>query len=370
MVRFKLASRIAAFCIATMLCVAACANGAPGGGGDAGGSGSAPGEFVDGVLQPLADGFPKSPLTIVVPDAAGSDDGLYARAIKEAASSMSPVDIRVVDRPDFGTYGSWEALRWMEDQRGANDGYYALASVIPGSTFDLLTTRVGPDLGVTVETMNMVGITEQVPFFIVSRTGAPWGDSFESMLQWARENPEQLRHITIDPGSQVNMAMAAYAHDADISIKTSVGGGLAEVLTAIGAGSGDVAVTLPGQVSAFLDSGRIEVLSCTGSVNPCPGPWPALPNAATVLGVDGDEFGSQRGLSVTEGTPVEHREWLATLLQAVAEDEAFRKTREQTTPGLAHAWLDHDQSLQVANDALVSGKDILGPLGLLQEGAK
>ena len=56
-----------------------------------------PGEFVKGVLQPLADGFPNKPITIIVVDEPGSRDGIYARTMQEACRGISPVDILVSD---------------------------------------------------------------------------------------------------------------------------------------------------------------------------------------------------------------------------------------------------------------------------------
>ena len=45
----------------------------------ASGASAQPGEFVKGVLQPLADGFPNKAITLIVVDDPGSRDGIYAR---------------------------------------------------------------------------------------------------------------------------------------------------------------------------------------------------------------------------------------------------------------------------------------------------
>ena len=72
-------------------------------------------EFKDGVLQPLPSGWPNSPITLLNPDEAGSPDGLYTRTAVEAIRKVSPVKIEILDRSDFGTYGTWEALQWMSE---------------------------------------------------------------------------------------------------------------------------------------------------------------------------------------------------------------------------------------------------------------
>lgn len=324
-------------------------------------------EFVDGVLQPLNDGFPNSPLTIVVADSAGSDDGMYARQIQNAAASLSPVEIRVVDRPDFGVYGSWEGIRWMADQRGGTDGLFLEVVTIPGSTFDLITTPVTAELGVTVDSMNVVGITENVPYTVFTRADAPWGNDLAEMMTWAEDNPGELRYVSIGQGSGPDMAMTLYLNHVGVEVNTSVGGDLVESITAVAAGSGDVGVTLPGQIPPFLDSGRIEVVSCSGNISPCVGPWPEVDNAASILGIENDPFTTNRGLAVPEEVPDEHREWLEALLKAVADDEEFVAAREAVTPGIAHVWVGHDEADELMRDGIEIGRDLLEPLGLIHE---
>lgn len=56
-------------------------------------------EWKDGVLQPLADGFPNQPITLINVDDAGTNSGIYVRALQEAIKDMSPVEIRISDEP-------------------------------------------------------------------------------------------------------------------------------------------------------------------------------------------------------------------------------------------------------------------------------
>jgi len=65
-----------------------------------------PGEFVKGILQPLADGFPKRPIMLINVDDPGTRDGIYARTFQQALKSISPVPILVSDEPapNFGTF--------------------------------------------------------------------------------------------------------------------------------------------------------------------------------------------------------------------------------------------------------------------------
>jgi tripartite-type tricarboxylate transporter receptor subunit TctC len=323
----------------------------------------------DGKLQPLKDGFPRSPLSIVVVDEAGSDDGIYARQVIDAASAFSPVDIKVLDRPEFGsTYGAWEALDWISDQRGGDEGYMTAVVTLPGSTIDLLATPVANDLGVTMESLNTVALTESVPYVVVSRAGAPWGDSFEQMLAYAKANPGKVKYISRGPGAGPDLALNNYADLAGVEFNTSVGGSHSEINTVLGAGAGDIAVTLPGAASPFVQDGKVVLLTCTGNANPCSANWgKEQPNAASLLGIENDPWGSTRGLVAAQGIPESHRLWLEALVNKATESEEFVKART-SIPGVGMAHLNKEQALELQKAAYGTAYDILDHLGQLAPG--
>ena len=326
--------------------------------------------FVDGKLQPLKDGFPKSSLSFVVVDEAGSDDGIYARQLQAAAAAIAPVDIKVLDRPEFGsTYGAWEALDWIKDQRGGDEGYMMAVVTLPGSTIDLLATPVAKDLGVSMESLNTVGLTESVPYIIVTRADAPWGESFEDMLAYAKDHPGEVKYISRGPGAGPDLAMNNYAELAGVEFNTSVGGAHSEINTAIGAGAGDIAVTLPGAASPFIQDGKVLLLTCTGNSDPCAANWGTeQPNAASVLGIDNDPWGSGRGLVAAQDIPESHRLWLEALVDAASDDAGFIKERT-SIPGVGMLKLDKAGALELQKAAYKIAYKILGGLGQLTPGA-
>jgi tripartite-type tricarboxylate transporter receptor subunit TctC len=355
---------------ATVALLSGCASGSGAGGSDAPADESETPTFEDGVLQPLSDGFPNGPLSLVVVDEAGSDDGIYARQLQEAAAKVAPVDIKVLDRPEFGsTYGAWEALDWIADQRGGDQGQLMAVVTLPGSTIDLLATPVAKDLGVSMESLNTVMLTESVPYVIVSRADAPWGESFEEMLAYAKENPGEVRYISRGPGAGPDLAMNNYTDIAGVELNASVGGSHAEINTALGANAGDVAVTLPGAASPFIQDGKVVLLTCTGNADPCAANWgTAQPNAASVVGgIDSDPWGSNRGLVTAQDIPESHRLWLEALVDAASEDPDFIKARE-SIPGVGLVKLDKAGALELQKTAYDTAYDILERLGQLAPG--
>ncbi len=347
--------------------------GCAGGGAPATDDGFAPDDeelvFVDGVLQPLSDGFPSSQLRFIVVDEAGSNDGIYARNLAEAAKPFSPVDIAVEDRPEFGsTYGAWEAIDWASQQRGGDEGYYSVVVTIPGATIDLIATPVGVDLGVGIEDMNTTLLTESVPYVFVTRKDAPWGTDFAAMLEYSKTN--EVKYISRGPGSGPDLSMQYYANIAGATFNTSVGGSHDEILTAIGAGVGDIAVTLPGAASPFVQDGTVEFMTCSGSENPCAANWGTdVPNAATFLGIDGDTWGTNRGMAPPAGIPESHHRWLEALMLAAVDTDSFIEARS-SIPGTGLVKIRREESFEVARTAYTLAFDLLEELGQVSPGVE
>jgi tripartite-type tricarboxylate transporter receptor subunit TctC len=321
------------------------------GSGDDGGGGA-------DTIKKLDDGFPKQPITILVADEPGSDDSIFAHQMQEVADKYSPVDVRVLDRPDFGTYGAWEAVVWQSTQPGGDDGNVVQVVDAPGSGFDLLVTPVAQDLGVSFKSLNLVGLAETAPYLVISKPDAPWGDSLEEMFQWGRDNPGELRYISRGPGGSATLGMAQYMQKEGVTAKTTVGGPHPEQNTSIAAGEADIAVTLAGQIAPFID--KVVVLGCTGMTNPCEGPWGSVPSVASVIGLDDDPFAAGRSLAVPEAVSDEHRDWLADLFAAITSDPEFVEARS-SIPGMTPAFVGHDEvearqlaGLRIARDLMES----------------
>ena len=155
-------------------------------GASEGAGGSACGVTVNanGGLDPLADGFPNQPITLISIDDPGAPDGVYALTLKSVIEENQLTDqrITVVDRPDFGTYGTWEGLDFINKDPAGQEGYILAIATIPGATVDLLATDVVKALGAKIENLNIIQSTEYVPYVMTSRKDAPWGNDVGKMI--------------------------------------------------------------------------------------------------------------------------------------------------------------------------------------------
>ena len=333
---------------------------------------------ADGSLAPLADGFPNKALTIINIDDAGAPDGIYGLALKATIEENKLTDQRVtvVDRPDFGTYGTWEGLEFMNGSAAGKDGYVMAIATIPGATVDLLATDVVTALGASIEKLNVVLATEYVPYAMTSRKNAPWGNKIGDMIKYAQDHPGELKYISRGPGSGLDFAFSNYRQIAaraagypegqdGIPVEVVIGGSHAEINSVLGAGEGDIAMTLSDVAQQFYDDGAVEVLTFSGNA-PAPAPF-AVQTMAEFFGPEllpSDPWGQNRVLFGSSDIPECHYSWLVKLVEAAVATDQFIAQR-QTVPGLTLGNLTREEVWELSNVARVAACPILKAAGLL-----
>lgn len=322
-------------------------------------------KWVDGKLQPLSDGWPNEPLTMFVIDAPGTTDSIFATAIVKATEGKSPVPIRIEHRPDFSTYSTWEAQAWMIKQGAqADSGNMMIVYTAPGNIVDLIATDMKTEAGVDLDDITYVNMVEELPYMIVQRSDAPWGDTLDDMVKYSRENPDKIRWIGGDPGAGQTAAMRWYMSKLDFNARLIVGGDSGERALAVASGDGDITASPPDVVLPHYQGDKLEVLMVGGDVSPAP--WDKVPSAKS-LGIENDPWGTKRGLQVSTAVPEDHRAWLEELFREAAKDEAFIANR-QTVPGLVLSYKGgeevkqymlnaYDQALPIMQASGVSWKD-------------
>ena len=318
-------------------------------------------EYVGSELQPLPDGFPNQPISLLVLDEPGSSDGVYARHMQEALRDISPVPIEVLDRGEVGTYPTWEALGWTLDQPGGDQGYYPIVVVLPGSVLDLHTVPIERDLGVTLDDLNFVITTEVTPYVVTSRKDAPWGSSFAEFVEYAKAHPGEVKYLSRSPGSGGYVAMERYMELQGIELDKRVGGSHNEIQSAIGAGVADVGITQVETALTHFEAGRIEVLLMSGD-NPAGPPWEGVPSAAEA-GMPGEPWAQNRGFAVNSSVPDLHRDWLFEAFRAAAQTDEFKANRERL-PGTVLVELNHEQTMDLAERAREISEPVIRKLGI------
>lgn len=279
-------------------------------------------------IAPLADGFPNRPIVLMVIDEPGSADSVYASQIAEAASRISPQPVVVEHRVDFTNFGTWEGIAWIRDQGEiGSEGYITYVLTLPDAMVDMAAIDIEEMTGQTVDDLNPVIATERVPFFLIQRADAPWGDTLAEFVAHAQANPGTVRHITGGPGGGMDAAMRFWLGNLGVTVNDIIGGNPGERALAVASGEGDITASPPDVLRPHFDAGRVELVLGAGDAS-FPAPWEAVPSSAS-LGMENDPFLQTRTIAVAPEVSDEHRDWLYRLFSAAAQDPAYVAQRQQ-----------------------------------------
>jgi tripartite-type tricarboxylate transporter receptor subunit TctC len=314
------------------------------------------GEFKDGILQPLANGFPNRPLTIVLADEAGSREGVWAVNMQSALKEVSPVEV-VISYEEGPTFGTWFTIGDVMNREGGNDGYYLIGMTVPGMTADLVVEPITEETGMTVDDINPVIVTETIPYVGVQRKNAPWGKTFADMVKYAKENPGKVTYISNQVGSGNDIAMEWVAYELGITFNKIPAESSGAQAASMGAGEGDWALTQAPQALQLVQADKVDVTFVTGAS--IPAMWKDYTNIVTAeqVGLPSNPFGIMQGFLVPKTVPDEHREWLYKLVEAAANTDTY-KEREKTVPGLTIRIMTHDE----ANEAKLKVLEYVDPV--------
>ena len=300
----------------------------------ASGASAQPGEFVKGVLQPLADGFPNKPITLIVVDEPGSRDGIYARTMQEALKGISPVPILVSDE-EVAQGGTFYKMTDLEKRPGDNQGYYPFVFDAWGASIDPLMEPVKEETGKDVSDVQFIILTESIPYWVLQTKTAPWGSTWADAVKYVKANPGKVKYGSSGPGSGTDIACSFILDKAGIldSMKKVTSKNTAEASKNIAAGAGDLGCSYTQMIMPHFEAGRVTLLMWTGPR--VPSPWDKDPNVVTweKAGIAKGVLGSLIGFGVNKGVPMSHVDWLFKLFKAAAATELYKK-RETTYAGL------------------------------------
>jgi tripartite-type tricarboxylate transporter receptor subunit TctC len=244
---------------------------------------------------------------------------------------------------------------------------------------DLLATDVVAALGASIENLRIVLSTEYVPYTMTSRKGAPWGNDIGAMIKYAQDHPGELKYISRGPGSGLDLAFSNYRQIAakaagypegqdGIPVTEVIGGSHQEINAVLGAGEGDIAMTLSDVGKQFYDDGAVEVLTFSGNA-PAPAPF-TVKTMAQFFGPEllpSDPWGQNRTLFLSTDVPECHQAWLVQMVELAVATDGF-KTQRNTVPGLTLQHLDQQQMWDLSHVAYDGACPILKAAELIDPG--
>lgn len=273
--------------------------------------------------------FPRRPITVVVPFAAGGIADLTVRTLAPALAERVGQPVIVDNRPSAGAIVATEAV-----VRAAPDGHTLLllsnANAVAVSLFRKLPYDVQRDLA------PVAGIGAfDLGLFV--RAEAP-ERTLADFLARARTRPGAPTIGTISPGSTQHLAAELFKTAAGIDALVVPYKASPAVLTALRGGEIDLAFEILGPMLPQVGAGAVRALAVTGARRN-----PALPQVPTVqeAGVEGYQVASWNALAAPAATPAAviaklNEAVRAALAQpALAQKLAALGVRAQATDGQA-----------------------------------
>lgn len=313
-------------------------------------------------LEPLPDGFPNREIVLLVIDEPGSADSLFASQLAEAASKISPQPVVVQHRLDFTNFGTWEGIAWIEDQGDiATEGYITFVLTLPDAMVDMAAIDIESSTGMTADDLNPVIATERVPFMLIQREDAPWGDTIEDFVAHAKENPDSIRHITGGPGGGMDAAMRYWLDGLGVTVRDVIGGNPTERALAVASGEGDVTAAPPDVLLPHYEAGKVKLILGAGNT-PFPDPWADVPTSGS-KGMESDPFKQTRAIAASPQVSEEHKQWLYELYSQAAKDPDYVARREKVH-AIELIDLDPTETKELSEHGLQVSIDMFKELGI------
>ncbi|MPZ15438.1 MAG: hypothetical protein GEU73_13630 [Chloroflexi bacterium] len=271
---------------------------------------------VDGVLQPLPDGFPSEAITLWQPFEPGSDDDVYNQFVAQVGAKYSPVEI-LTDTQQMGPATSYELSDYLLGRPGAEDGYHIHALSWFGVGTRLFTQEAMSDIPAQemFDKLVPINVMTFAPYSFLAPIDGEF-ETIEDAEEYMAENPGDMVISSSSPGGGIHSSTLVWARQAgDFEFTYVPTDSPAEARQVLLGGGSDMATsrTEPGldeQFKFLMVTGdtRLEV-------------YPDVP-AAGEFGYN-IPSGTDRGYSAIPGVPQEHIDWLAEWLRLVNEDPEF-----------------------------------------------
>lgn len=308
---------VVATALALVLPLAACGTG--------NGSGEATNTSTATSACDLAPNYPKGPIEVIVPWAAGGGTDGVARLLANELSQREGVQVNVVNR----TGGSGVV------------GHQAMASAKPdGQTLGLVTVEIGMMhwQGLTqlsAKDLTMVAQVNQDPAAITVAANAPWSDAKE-LLADIKANPGKYKASGTGQGGIWHLALIGLLLDQglDADAVTFVPSeGAAPGLQEMVAGGVDMTNNALGESKTMIDAGRAKALAVMGA-EPDEN-FPDVPTTKLEIGSD-YTMGVWRGIAGPKGLDGQIVAELECHLKEITESASFTEFMADSGYGIRY----------------------------------
>ncbi|MFZ5634386.1 MAG: tripartite tricarboxylate transporter substrate binding protein [Bacillota bacterium] len=204
-----------------------------------------------GTKESPADKFPAKPITIITHTNAGSPTDVMVRQLGKAAEPILGQPVVVENKP--GGSGATQVAALVA---APPDGY-TLAACTPTQIGSWQSNLKGK---FKIDDFAWINRVQIDPYIIVVRADSPW-KTLKELVEYAKQNPNKLRvggYGTV--GSGHNVAFNILARTAGIKAAWTPFEGTNDAVTSLLGGHIDVANSNPGQVTQYVQAGKLRIL--------------------------------------------------------------------------------------------------------------
>ncbi len=194
--------------------------------------------------------FPKDPVTIVVPYAAGGSHDLVARALQPQLEKFLGVPVIVENKPGGG---STIACNYV---KAAAPNGYMLVTVSP--TLSIIKYTL-PDSNVTFDQFEPIAFVGYTPQGVFTRVDAPW-NNLKELLDYAKANPGKLKCGNAGHGGNFHMGAVGIEQATGVKFTHIPFKGAAPAVPAVLGGHVDIIVSTIADTLHMVKGGSLKVL--------------------------------------------------------------------------------------------------------------
>jgi tripartite-type tricarboxylate transporter receptor subunit TctC len=280
------------------LLAAACGGGSVGGGDEA--------EAAD---------FPSKNITLVVPWSAGGGTDIVGRALAQAMSDVSGVDVIVENREGAGS-----AIGSGYVQKSDPDGYTLLFNTSSVISQTYVAQEEGAD---TLDYTQLVPVANvnSDPYTMQVNPNSEWSTLAE-FIEYAKAHPGEVSIGVAGAGSQSQLLIPLIESEAGIQLNQVSFDGSGPINTALMAGDVEAHAPTIGDFLSFIRDGEIKLIGVAAAER-----LEEFPDVPTFResGLD-IEYRVFRGVWAPKGTPDEVLAKIEEIVLEAAASEEFQKT--------------------------------------------
>lgn len=258
-----------------------------------------------------AQGYPKGPITVIVPLAPGDAVDIAARAIGEELSKSLKVPVLVVNRPGAGgALGADSVVKANKD--GYTIGFTMNAALTFRRVLDPQTATYDPMKDITP-----LGLAMRTPSIVAVRSDLPYRN-FAELVAYAKANPGKVRIGTPGAGSAGEFAVATINSIAGADIAAVPFKGASPAITAMQGGHIEGVALALGVLSGHLKSGAMKGIVASSS-------FPDFPDIPTLaaLGHSQKLLGIWAAFFAPAGVPAEVTGVLVPAIEKAVKNPAI-----------------------------------------------